>query len=79
MPVLFYQNYHTAEVLSSRSLMADSKETLACTMLSVSLLIGPGLNYHYGLWWADPATGLIIVFFFIREGCEIFKDDEEND
>lgn len=59
--------------------MADSKETLACTMLSGSLLIGLGLNYFYGLWWADPVTGLIIVFPLIREGCEIFKDDEEND
>lgn len=77
MPVLFHQKYRTAQKLNSRSLMADSKETLACTMLSASLLIGLGLNYLFGLWWADPVTGLVIVFFLIREGREIFED--END
>ena len=77
MPALFHQKYRTAQELNSRSLMADSKETLACTMLSASLLIGLGLNYLFGLWWADPVTGLVIVFFLIREGREIFED--END
>ena len=77
MPVLFHQKYRTAHELNSRSLMADSKETLACIMLSASLLIGLGLNYLFGIWWADPVTGLVIVFFLIREGSEIFED--END
>ena len=77
MPVLFHQKYRTAHELDSRSLMADSKETLACIMLSASLLIGLGLNYLFGIWWADPVTGLVIVFFLIREGSEIFED--END
>lgn len=77
MPLLFHQKYRTAQELNSRSLMADSKETLACTMLSASLLIGLGLNYLFGFWWADPVTGLVIVFFLIREGREIFED--END
>jgi divalent metal cation (Fe/Co/Zn/Cd) transporter len=31
--------------IGSPSLVADSKETLACIMLSVALLIGLGLNY----------------------------------
>jgi hypothetical protein len=26
---------------------------LACTFLSTALLIGLGLNYLYGIWWAD--------------------------
>jgi len=78
MPLLFHQKYHTARELGSRSLMADSKETLACTMLSASLLAGLGLNYLFGLWWADPVTGLIIVFFLVREGREIFADEESK-
>ena len=40
--------------MGSASLMADSKQTLACAMLSVALLIGLGLNYWFGIWQADP-------------------------
>jgi len=33
MPFLYYQKFTTAKEIGSRSLLADSKETLACTML----------------------------------------------
>jgi divalent metal cation (Fe/Co/Zn/Cd) transporter len=61
MPVLFYLKYQTGKSLGSISLMADSKQTLACAMLSIALLIGLGLNYLFGIWQADPAIGLVIV------------------
>ena len=77
MPVLYLQKYRTAQELDSHSLMADSKETLACTMLSASLLAGLGLNYLFDFWWADPVTGLVIVFFLVREGREIFEGEED--
>ncbi len=48
--------------------MADSRQTLACGLLSVALLIGLGLNYLFGLWQADPVIGLVIVVFLVREG-----------
>ena len=74
MPVLFYMKYQTGKSVNSKSLVADSKQTLACTFMSVSLLIGLGLNYLYGLWWADPVVGLIIVVFLIKEGYTTFKE-----
>jgi cation diffusion facilitator family transporter len=76
MPVLFYMKYKTGKALGSRSLVADSKETLACMFLSVALLIGLMLNYFYGLWQADPVVGLIIVIFLIREGYETLMEEE---
>ena len=75
MPVLFYQKYKTGKALGSRSLVADSKETLACLFLSVSLLIGLGANYIFGLWQADPIVGIIIVVFLVREGYETIKGE----
>lgn len=75
MPVLFYMKYRTGKLINSKSLMADSKETLACTFLSVALLIGLGLNYLYGFWQADPIVGLVIVIFLIREGYKILKGE----
>lgn len=77
MPVLFYLKYQTGKSLNSKSLIADSKETLACVFLSLSLLIGLGLNYLYNLWWADPAVGILIVIFLFREGFETLKEGSD--
>jgi divalent metal cation (Fe/Co/Zn/Cd) transporter len=74
MPILFYEKYRTAMAIGSGSLVADSKETLACVFLSGSLLAGLGLNYMYGFWQADPVVGLIVVVFLIREGLRTFGD-----
>jgi len=71
MPILFYLKYQTGKSIGSKSLIADSKQTLACLFMSVSLLIGLGLNYLFGLWQADSIVGLIIVAFLFKEGYEI--------
>lgn len=76
MPILFYWKYQTGKLLNSRSLIADSKETLACVFLSIALLVGLSLNYVFGLWQADPIIGLIIVAFLTREGYETLKGEE---
>ncbi|OGN91779.1 MAG: hypothetical protein A2Z75_05610 [Chloroflexi bacterium RBG_13_50_10] len=76
MPILFYWKYRTGKLLNSRSLIADSKETLACFLLSIALLIGLSLNYVFGLWQADPIIGFIIVAFLTREGYEMLKGEE---
>ena len=74
MPALFYLKYQTGKSLGSTSLMADSKQTLACGMLSVALLIGLGLNYWFGVWQADPVIGLVIVVILAREGYQALKE-----
>jgi divalent metal cation (Fe/Co/Zn/Cd) transporter len=74
MPALFYLKYQTGKSLGSASLMADSKQTLACAMLSVALLVGLGLNYWFGIWQADPGIGLVIAALLIREGYHALKD-----
>ena len=71
MPILFYYKYRTAESLNSKSLLADSKQTLACLFLSIALLIGLLLNYFWGLWQADPLIGILISVFLLKEGYEI--------
>lgn len=76
MPVLFYMKYKTGKLLNSQSLIADSKETLACLFLSIALLIGLGANYLFDFWQADPIVGLIIVIFLAREGYEILTEKE---
>ena len=75
MPILFYLKYKTGKQIKSRSLIADSKETLACMFLSAALLVGLGLNYLYGFWQADPIVGLIIVAYLTKEGYSTLKEE----
>jgi len=77
MPVLTMQKYKTGVQIKSKALIADSKETLACAFLSLSLLLGLGMNYFFGFWQADPIVGLIIVLYLFREGLEVWKEAKE--
>jgi len=74
MPILFYLKYQTGKSIGSKSLVADSKETLACVFLSWALLFGLGLNYLYGFWQADPIVGLVIVLYLAKEGYSTLKE-----
>ena len=76
MPVLFYMKYQTGKSLNSKSLLADSKQTLACLFLSVALLFGLGMNYLYGFWQADPAVGLLVSVYLVKEGYSTLKEEE---
>ena len=78
MPLLIWQKYKTGKQIDSKSLVADSKETLACAFLSVALLMGLGANYLFGFWQADPIVGFIIVAFLFREGWEGWKESGEE-
>ena len=41
--------------------------TLVDGNLAVAVLAGLALNAGAGLWWADPLTALVIVFYAQRE------------
>jgi len=76
MPALYLVKFRTGQSLGSPSLKADSKQTLACGLLSVALLIGLSLNYLYGLWQADPIIGLLITVFLVREGRRAVQEEK---
>jgi divalent metal cation (Fe/Co/Zn/Cd) transporter len=79
MPILSVKKYNIGKEIESNALVADSKETLACSFLSVALLLGLGSHYFIGFWQADPIVGLIIVLYLLREGWEGWhKSDEEK-
>lgn len=76
MPALYLLKRRTARALNSRSLAADAKQTLACMMLSVALLVGTGLHYFTGFWQGDPIAALLIAVYLMREGCEALREQE---
>lgn len=75
MPVLSLIERRTGRELGSASVVADSKQTLICSYLSVVLLAGLVLNSTLGWWWADPLAALAIAAFAVREGIEAWRGD----
>ncbi len=79
MPALMLAKYRTGKLLKSKSLVADSKQTLACVIMSATLLLGVGLNYFFGIWWADPVAAIAIAIMLFHEGKEALEGDEDED
>lgn len=69
----------TAIALGSRAMKADSFQTTACWWLSLTVLVGVGLNTLFALWWADPVAALIIPVFLLREAREAWQGEESED
>jgi divalent metal cation (Fe/Co/Zn/Cd) transporter len=70
MPALGWTKLRAASSLRSGALRADAYETIACSWLSLTTLVGLLLNALCGWWWADPLAALAIVPLVIREGLE---------
>src|SRR4051812_49300677 len=76
MPVLYVLKRRTAAAIQSRSLATDAKQTLACIMLSIALLVGSGLHYFFGLWQSDALAGIVIAGYLIRAGIVAWKKQD---
>ncbi|MGC4902623.1 cation transporter [Micromonospora echinospora] len=75
MPVLSAAQRRAGRELGSRSAVADSKQTLLCTYLSVVLLVGLALNGLFGWSWADPLAALVIAVVAVREGRDAWRGE----
>jgi divalent metal cation (Fe/Co/Zn/Cd) transporter len=70
MPLLSRAKRRVGSALGSAAMHADAKQTEFCTYLSAILLAGLLLNALFGLWWADPVAGLIMVPIIAKEGID---------
>ena len=75
MPTVSLLQRKTGVELGSHSAIADSKQTLLCTYMSIVLLVGLLANSALGWWWADSVAALIIAGLAVREGIEAWKGD----
>ena len=75
MPVLALRKRAVARALQSRALAADAVETLVCSYLSITLLLGLGLNALAGWWWADPVAALAMLPLIFKEGVEALRGE----
>jgi len=76
MPAIALGKLRVARDLGSRALRAEAKETLVCSYLSFTLLLGLGANALAGWWWADPLAALLMVPWLVKEGREGVRGDE---
>ncbi|NHC47501.1 cation transporter [Motilibacter sp. K478] len=75
MPALTWAKRSTGRALSSRTVLADSTQTMLCTYLSAVLLAGLVLNATVGWGWADPLAGLVIAAVAVKEGVDAWRGD----
>lgn len=78
MPFFALYKKKIAIEIKSRALRADALETLACSYLSLTLLLGLGANYLFSWWWADPVAALAMVYFLVKEGWEAITESQEK-
>jgi divalent metal cation (Fe/Co/Zn/Cd) transporter len=76
MPVLAWRKRVLAKTLNSRAMRADSKQTTLCTYLSAFLLVGLAANSLFGWWWADPLAAMAIALVAVKEGWELWNDED---
>jgi divalent metal cation (Fe/Co/Zn/Cd) transporter len=79
MPVLSRAKRNVGRALGSAAMHADAKQTEFCTHLSGILLAGLSLNALFGLWWADPVAGLVMVPIIAKEGIAGLQGKACND
>ncbi len=79
MPAIGLVKRSNARKLGSRALIAESTETLVCSYLSLTLLIGLGANAALGWWWADIAAALAMTPWIVKEGIEGLRGESCED
>lgn len=75
MPALAWGKIRAAEHIGSAALKSEAKETIACGILSAILLVGLVANAMLGWWWADPAAGLMMIPWLLKEGTAGLKGE----
>lgn len=78
MPALAVAKRRTGRAMGSAALVADSSETMLCSLLSLILLIGLLLNATVGWWWADPVAAIGIAALALREGVEALRGESHE-
>ena len=60
--------------LGNPVLLAEGRVTLIDGLLATAVLVGLVLNATAGLWWADPATGYVLLYYGLFEGFGALRD-----
>lgn len=73
MPILARSKRIIGEQIGSAALVADGSCNMVCAYLAWAVLVGLLLKTTLGWWWLNPAAGLAVVYFILREGLEAIR------
>ncbi|PYL01930.1 MAG: hypothetical protein DME32_08125 [Verrucomicrobia bacterium] len=76
MPILAAYKLKVAARLNSRALRADAVESIACSYLSIVLIVGLAATRILGWWWLDSVAALALIPFIIKEAREAVRGDQ---
>ena len=79
MPLVAVWKLRIAAKGNLQSIAIEAKETIACSLLSLTLLVGLVANATLGWWWLDAVTALLLVPWLLREGLEGIRGEECHD
>jgi divalent metal cation (Fe/Co/Zn/Cd) transporter len=72
MFALAWGKARTGTALENPVLRTEGRVTLIDGLLAAAVLLGLILNAAFGLWWADPLAGYVLVYYAVREVWQIF-------
>ncbi len=75
MPWLGRVKQRMGERMGSVALRGEGEQNLLCSYLAAALLVGLAGNAVLGLWWLDPAAGLVIAAVALKEGVETWRGE----
>jgi divalent metal cation (Fe/Co/Zn/Cd) transporter len=75
MPYLGRAKQRIGEAMGSSATKGEGQQNLLCAYLSAALLVGLVGNAALGLWWLDPAVGLLIGGLALKEGVEAWQGE----
>jgi divalent metal cation (Fe/Co/Zn/Cd) transporter len=75
MPYLGRAKQRIGEAMGSVATKGEGQQNMLCAYLSAALLVGLAGNAVAGLWWLDPAVGLLIGGVALKEGIEAWQGE----
>ena len=76
MPLLGLAKKRLGHRLGSGATSGEGTQNLLCAYLAAAVLAGLLANTLFGLWWLDPAVGLLIAALAIHEGREAWHGED---
>jgi divalent metal cation (Fe/Co/Zn/Cd) transporter len=70
---------HTGRRLANPVLITEGRVTVIDSLLAAAVLLGLTLNVLVGWWWGDPAAGLVIVYYVVKEARSIHSSFTESE
>ena len=62
----------TGHRMGNPVLVTEGRVTFIDGLLACAVLVGLVLNAALGWWWADPAAGLVVVYYAVKEAVAIY-------